>query len=386
MSKIATMSKILYEMNQKDGYFINPTPPSPPSSLSSPNSVVNHENESTQPSSSLGSNSPILLLLLISVAAVVFISGLLHLLVRYFIKRPSSSLLPVHQPHRNLETSRSHSHALQRQLQQLFRQHDSGLDQAVIDALPVFHYKDIMGLKEPFDCAVCLCEFADQDKLRLLPACSHAFHISCIDTWLLSNSTCPLCRGILSSSSLPMEHPVSSFDVLREISNGFASDGAGSGFSSCHQKHEITGESAGPKRVFSVRLGKLKSMNGDNRERGGGQGEISRCNLDARRCYSMGTFQYVVGDLDLQVALAHARGCRDGVSNDSKLIKERSNHGNSSVEEEEAEEKKISGRTRGESFSVSKIWLWSKKNRLPTSLDSHMSLSSLSYYKFANEH
>ncbi|KAK4844199.1 hypothetical protein QYF36_017642 [Acer negundo] len=317
------------------------------------------------------------------------ILGLLHLLVRYFIKRSSSSLLPVHdhhhQPQRNPETSRSHS--LQRQLQQLFRQHDSGLDQALIDALPVFYYKDVMGLKEPFDCAVCLCEFADQDKLRLLPTCSHAFHISCIDTWLLSNSTCPLCRGILSSSNLSMEIPVSSFDVLRDISNGFAIEGAENGFS-CHQKVEITEEeSVAPKRVLSVRLGKFKSLNGEGNNSSSNNNnnrEISSCNLDARRCYSMGTFQYVVGDSDLQVTLSHARGCRDGVSNDPKLIKK-----NSSVEEEEkeeAEEKKISRRSRGESFSVSKIWLWSKKNRLPTtSLDSHMALPSLSYYKFANQ-
>uniref|UniRef100_A0A803PE19 RING-type E3 ubiquitin transferase n=1 Tax=Cannabis sativa TaxID=3483 RepID=A0A803PE19_CANSA len=90
----------------------------------------------------------------------------------------------------------SSSDAFQRQLQQLFHLHDSGLDQAFIDALPVFLYKEIMGLKEPFDCAVCLCEFSEQDKLRLLPLCSHAFHIDCIDTWLLSNSTCPLCREL----------------------------------------------------------------------------------------------------------------------------------------------------------------------------------------------
>ncbi|TXG47163.1 hypothetical protein EZV62_026457 [Acer yangbiense] len=59
-------------------------------------------------------------------------SRLLHLLVRYFVKRPVH-----HQLQRNPETSQSHSHhALQRQLRQHFRQHDSGLDQALMDALP----------------------------------------------------------------------------------------------------------------------------------------------------------------------------------------------------------------------------------------------------------
>ena len=34
------------------------------------------------------------------------------------------------------------------------------------------------------------------------------------------------------------------------------------------------------------------------------EGETNRCNLDARRCYSMGTFQYVVDNSNLQVALS----------------------------------------------------------------------------------
>ncbi|KAL0459414.1 UNVERIFIED_CONTAM: RING-H2 finger protein ATL1 [Sesamum latifolium] len=34
--------------------------------------------------------------------------------------------------------------------------------------------------------------------LRVLPKCSHAFHLDCIDVWLLSNSNCPLCRSTIS--------------------------------------------------------------------------------------------------------------------------------------------------------------------------------------------
>ncbi|CAN1329600.1 Putative RING-H2 finger protein ATL49 [Linum perenne] len=85
-------------------------------------------------------------------------------------------------------------------LHQLFHLHDAGVDQCLIDeTLPVFRYKDIIKPTKttPFDCAVCLCEFEPEDKLRLLPKCSHAFHVACIDAWLLSHSTCPLCRSSL---------------------------------------------------------------------------------------------------------------------------------------------------------------------------------------------
>ncbi|KAF3333797.1 RING-H2 finger protein ATL65-like protein [Carex littledalei] len=45
------------------------------------------------------------------------------------------------------------------------------------------------------DCAVCLFEFEDNGYIRTLPYCSHAFHVECIDVWLRSHATCPLCRA-----------------------------------------------------------------------------------------------------------------------------------------------------------------------------------------------
>ncbi|OMO89902.1 Zinc finger, RING-type [Corchorus olitorius] len=267
----------------------------------------------------------------------------------------------------------SGSDAYQRQLQQLFHLHDSGLDQAFIDALPVFLYKEIMGLKEPFDCAVCLCEFLEQDKLRLLPLCSHAFHIDCIDTWLMSNSTCPLCRGTLYTPGVPIENPVFDMEYLREENMLVSSNGE-------------SGVSLGPKpaendigkRVFSVRLGKFRSSNpndvrGEEAEVQGaavtGEGETSSSNLDARRCYSMGSYQYVVADSDLQVALCPTRG-GNGKSASMRFVKVRSGQIGNSSNDGDAEGKKINMRSKGESFSVSKIWQWSsKKGKFPGSSD-----------------
>ncbi|OEL35501.1 hypothetical protein BAE44_0003482 [Dichanthelium oligosanthes] len=45
------------------------------------------------------------------------------------------------------------------------------------------------------ECAVCLSEFEERERVRLLPNCSHAFHIDCIDTWLQGSARCPFCRS-----------------------------------------------------------------------------------------------------------------------------------------------------------------------------------------------
>lgn len=45
------------------------------------------------------------------------------------------------------------------------------------------------------ECVVCLQELEDGDVVRVLPACRHFFHGSCIDTWLCAHSSCPVCRA-----------------------------------------------------------------------------------------------------------------------------------------------------------------------------------------------
>ncbi|CAK9224769.1 unnamed protein product [Sphagnum troendelagicum] len=81
-----------------------------------------------------------------------------------------------------------------------------GIDKALVEAMPVVSYSVVKeslkegrrgGSKESLDCAVCLNEFDQDEHLRLLPGCNHAFHLDCIDVWLQSHSTCPLCRSNL---------------------------------------------------------------------------------------------------------------------------------------------------------------------------------------------
>lgn len=102
--------------------------------------------------------------------------------------------------------------------------------------------------------------------------------------------------------------------------------------------------------MLPVRLGKFKNLSNDDNvsnlsdgsdiEVGSNPrrhiGETSSSNLDARRCFSMGYYQYVLADSNLQVVLATDEGRRLGLG------------------------------SKDESFSVSKIWQWSdKKGKLP---------------------
>ncbi|XP_043694030.1 RING-H2 finger protein ATL40-like [Telopea speciosissima] len=81
---------------------------------------------------------------------------------------------------------------------------NSGLNQLAIDSLPVFAYKQLILLlnnqHEDYknggsrECAVCLSLFQDEEMIKLLQNCKHFFHVDCINVWLRSNTTCPICR------------------------------------------------------------------------------------------------------------------------------------------------------------------------------------------------
>uniref|UniRef100_A0ACD5Y9U6 Uncharacterized protein n=1 Tax=Avena sativa TaxID=4498 RepID=A0ACD5Y9U6_AVESA len=283
--------------------YLPPPPPPPPPLLPPPVPLMPLLSPPSPAALGAGFQSrisPSILLIILILAVIFFVSGLLHLLVRFLFR-------PAPRDPGDADSIDANATAFQGQLQQLFHLHDAGVDQAFIDALPVFLYGTVVGAggKDPFDCAVCLCEFDDEDHLRLLPKCSHAFHAECIDTWLLSHSTCPLCRRSLLADFSPCGGGCSPLVfVLESGSEGSISDrldGASSAQLSfvmeqdegCHgQKHAEVKEK--DEVVVPVKLGKFRSQATE-----GGAGSSANPEQDVRRCYSMGTYEYVMDQSSL---------------------------------------------------------------------------------------
>ncbi|XP_057800247.1 E3 ubiquitin-protein ligase ATL4-like [Salvia miltiorrhiza] len=177
------------------------------------------------PSASASSSSSIMIVIII-IASAVIISASIYLLLRLVSKRFRRSFSTaddvVSSNHRVAPTD-------------------------LLNSLPLFTFRSVAN-NGGGDCAVCLSKFEAHDQLRLLPVCRHAFHAACIDKWIASNQTCPLCRSTVLPSALDKT-------LSAENSNGGS---------------------------FRIELGSISLR------RGGSAG--------ARRMYSLGSYDYTVDD------------------------------------------------------------------------------------------
>ncbi|KAF3527141.1 hypothetical protein F2Q69_00049558 [Brassica cretica] len=146
---------------------------------------------------------------------------------------------------------------------------------SVLDSLPVFKFSSVTrrsSASNSSDCAVCLSKFEPDDQLRLLPLCCHAFHSDCIDIWLVSNQTCPLCRSPLFASES---------DLMKAL-NTSASLGNNGG---------------GGDNSFRLEIGSISRRNNPTPESG-----------DQHRSYSIGSFDYIVDDVESEISESNFNG------------------------------------------------------------------------------
>lgn len=74
-----------------------------------------------------------------------------------------------------------------------------GLTKTELDLVPSFRFSKETSKATNTKCVICMSEYANREKLRRLP-CTHDFHAKCIDKWLKSNITCPICRDEVNPS------------------------------------------------------------------------------------------------------------------------------------------------------------------------------------------
>ncbi|GER25452.1 RING/U-box superfamily protein [Striga asiatica] len=130
--------------------------------------------------------SPSMAIIIVVLIAALFFMGFFSIYIRHC--SDSSSRGPVGSIRRAL--SRRAAAAAAR-----------GLDPSALESLPTFTYSEVRDHKigkGALECAICLNEFEPDEALRLIPTCDHVFHQDCIDAWLASHVTCPVCRADLT--------------------------------------------------------------------------------------------------------------------------------------------------------------------------------------------
>jgi E3 ubiquitin-protein ligase ATL4 len=156
----------------------------------------------------------------------------------------------------------------------------------LIASLPLFTMASALAAlpKSSPDCAVCLSPFSPDAELRLLPACRHAFHAACVDAWLRTTPSCPLCRAAVSLPHPPL--PTAPPPPQQPAAGPAA------------QQEPLDSRVSSNSRSFRVEIGSVSNRR-------------SSAAGDDRRTYSLGSFDYRV---DEEVEAVVSRITRPAVS------------------------------------------------------------------------
>ncbi|KAL6565833.1 hypothetical protein OROHE_004888 [Orobanche hederae] len=237
------------------------TPPPPPV-LIDEGSITSIGVYDTSSENTSASSSSIIVAIII-IASAIIISASVYFLLRYLSRRFRRSLstagADVILRH---NTSSNHPQQQQPQLHVAFND--------LLDSLPLFTFRSVTPNIADGDCAVCLSKFKPHDQLRLLPLCCHAFHAACIDAWIVSNQTCPLCRSTVLPSEADALDKILSSENRGKISNSRLREGSRNG----------NGGS------FLIEIGNISSHRAGVAD--------TDAPVGARRSYSVGSFEYIV--------------------------------------------------------------------------------------------
>ncbi|KZV57953.1 hypothetical protein F511_12109 [Dorcoceras hygrometricum] len=230
------------------------------------------------PTAAESSTSTSIILVIIIVASAAILSASIYILLRLLSCRFRRSLstaddiVSLHAP-----PNRLHCHAPA---------------SSVLDSLPMFTFRSVTGNLTGGDCAVCLSKFEPHDQLRLLPLCCHAFHAECIDAWILSNQTCPLCRSTVISSDADVLDKILSADNRRTRNSSFRNGSSGS---------------------FRIEIGSVSRRRSAAEDMDG-----------ERQSYSIGSFEYIVDDINGYEIPAESTTHRRGISDCTTVDKDSS--------------------------------------------------------------
>lgn len=140
-------------------------------------------------------NSKIMLTAIVSLSVVIVLVLALHIYARCVLRRQARQRFALRQLGLTVAHVRSNEPP------------KTGLDPLVIQSLPMFVFKqrdaEDGAASTVIECAVCLSMLEKEEIARLLPNCKHIFHAECIDKWLSSHSTCPICRTEAEPRVLP---------------------------------------------------------------------------------------------------------------------------------------------------------------------------------------
>lgn len=248
------------------------------------NTAAMNDQTPSPSSSSSSSSSSSFIIVVIVIASAIIVSASIYLILRVLSRRFHRSF----RTYAAADDVVSHSAAAAVTGNRCLENQRSSDDEKLLESLPLFSFGSVTGNLTGVDCAVCLSKFEPDDQLRLLPLCCHAFHSSCIDAWLVTNQTCPLCR----STVYPTDE-----DVLSKVLAAENNDARG-------------GNEVQRSGSFRIEIGSVsRRRSGSDSGYGGGDGQ---------RSYSIGSFEYIVDDgYELSVGSIHRRGGSESTDKES---------------------------------------------------------------------